>query len=72
MSSNERAVRALRTLGSMSGEGKRSRSGVEGIGEMALDAGIHAPFISRLARPSSTLQVAQAATATGRHQGTPP
>ena len=72
MSLNERAVREIRTLGAMSGERKRSRSGVEGMGEMALDAGIHAPFTTRLARLSPTLQVAQAATATSSSQGTPP
>ena len=43
MISNESPVREIRTLGSMSGERKRSRSGVRGTGGMALDAGIRAP-----------------------------
>ena len=55
MISNESPVREIRTLGSMSGERKRSRSGVRGTGGMALDAGIRAPSTARPARLSSTL-----------------
>ena len=56
MISNESPVREIRTLGSMSGERKRSRSGVRGTGGMALDAEICAPSTARPARLSSTLR----------------
>ena len=56
-------VREIRALGSLS-RGTRSRSGVEGMGEMALDAGIHAPLTSRPARLSSTLHRPQRRTGT--------
>ena len=58
MISNESPVREIRTLGSMSGERKRSRSGVRGTGGMALDAGIRAPSTARPARLFSTLRYA--------------
>ena len=48
-------VREMCTLDSMSGKRKRSRSGVEGIGGMAMDAGVHAPLTSGLEHPASTL-----------------
>ena len=66
MISNESPVREIRTLGSMSGERKRSRSGVRGTGGMALDAGIRAPSTARPARLSSTLRQAVETAASRR------
>ena len=56
MISNESPVREIRTLGSMSGERKRGRSGVRGTAGMTLGAGIRAPSTARPARLSSTLR----------------
>ena len=68
MISNESRVREIRMLGSMSGERKRSRSGVRGTGGMALDAGIRAPSTARPARLSSTLLRSVAAVASRKDQ----
>ena len=48
-------VRGIRMLDSMSGKRKPSRSGVEGIGGMAMNAGVRAPLTSGLEHSSSTL-----------------